>query len=249
MPSDGSDRALHGADRELRQARPPPDLRARHPGGRRPQGRSAGRASGRDLLQAARQLPFRRAVRQPGDERRLPRRLLPARLQVSRPDGVDLRGGRARMTVRLRPLAEGDLRRVYEWQRDPGLYAQLVGERREVAWDEARDWMRRHWLPQGPDYRYALCAAPDGRHVGNVYLLHADDEPGTLEFHVFIGVPADRGRGFGRGALAAALAIAFDQLGADCVRLRAIGSNAAARAISAPAVFPEYGPTPAVRKT
>src|SRR3546814_15783709 len=64
----------------------------------------------------------------------------------------------------------------------------------------------------------ALCAAPDGRHVGNVYLLHADDEPGTLEFHVFIGVPADRGRGFGRGALAAALAIAFDELGADCLR-------------------------------
>src|SRR3546814_7463264 len=130
-------------------------------------------------------------------------------------DGVYLRGNRALMTVRLRPLPEGDLRRVYEWQPDPGLYAQLVGERREVAWDEALDWMRHHWLPQGPDYRYALCAAPDGRNAGNVYLLHADDEPGTLEFHVFIGAPADRGRGFGRGDLAEALAMTFDALGPD----------------------------------
>src|SRR3546814_15753997 len=108
--------------------------------------------------------------------------------------------------------------------------------------------MRRHWLPQGPDFRYALCASPDVRHVGNVYLLHADDEPGTLEFHVFIGVPADRGRGFGRGALAAALAIAFDELGADCVRLRVLESNAAARATYATAGFRESGPRTGTRK-
>lgn len=62
------------------------------------------------------------------------------------------------MTVHLRPLEEADLRRIYDWQRAPGLYDHLVGTQREVGWNDARDWMVRHWLPRGPDHRYALCA-------------------------------------------------------------------------------------------
>ena len=152
------------------------------------------------------------------------------------------------MTVRLRPLAEADLRRIYDWQRDPSLYEQLVGERRDVAWPQARDWMRRHWLGPGPDRRYALCIVPDGRHVGNVYLLGVDDEPGILEFHIFIGSPGDRGRGFGRAALAAALAIAFEELGAAGVRLGVLRSNDRARALYADAGFRETGPRRPVEK-
>lgn len=152
------------------------------------------------------------------------------------------------MTVRLRPLGEDDLRRIYDWQRDPELYRHLVGNRRDVSWPEARDWMRRHWLPPADDRRYALCAGPDGRHIGNVYLLAAKDEPGTREFHVFIAAEPDRGRGHGRAALAAALDIAFGELEATAVRLQVLESNGRARAIYAAAGFRETGAPEVVDK-
>lgn len=145
------------------------------------------------------------------------------------------------MTVRLRPLAETDLRRIYDWQRDPALYDHLVGSRRDVDWHEARDWMIRHWLPQGPDYRYALCAGPEGGIVGCVYLLSVTGDPGALEFHIFIGDAAQRGLGIGAAALAEALKRAFDDLGADTVRLEVLATNAAARRIYAAAGFVEHG--------
>lgn len=143
------------------------------------------------------------------------------------------------MTVFLRPLEEADLRRIYDWQRDPELYDHLVGARREVAWDEARDWMVRHWLPQGPHHRYALCV--EGEMVGCVYLLAPDDAPGTLEFHIFIGTATRRGQGLGRRALADALRIAFEELDAEAVRLEVLENNAAARRIYADAGFVETG--------
>jgi len=143
------------------------------------------------------------------------------------------------MNVRLRPLEEDDLRRIYDWQRDPALYDHLVGDRREVAWEEARAWMRRHWLHQEPDHRYALCA--DGVMVGCVYLLAVDGAAGVLEFHVFIGDGAARGNGIGRAALAEALRIAFDALDAVEVRLEVLETNDRARRIYDDAGFRETG--------
>ncbi len=143
------------------------------------------------------------------------------------------------MTVSLRPLTGADLRRIYDWQRDPALYDHLVGARRDVGWAEARDWMTRRWLPQGPDHRYALCA--DAEMVGCVYLLAVPEAPDALEFHIFIGDEAQRGRGLGARALAAALRIAFDDLGAETVRLEVLETNAAARRLYAAAGFVETG--------
>lgn len=141
------------------------------------------------------------------------------------------------MTVRLRPLEPADLRRIYDWQRDPALYEHLVGDRRVVDWDEAYAWMTRHWLAQGPDHRFALCVGDEGRMVGCVYLLAVEGSPGTFEFHIFIGAPQDRRRGWGRAALDAALRIAFDDLDARSVRLRVLESNAVARRIYQDAGF------------
>ncbi len=58
-----------------------------------------------------------------------------------------------------------------------------------------------------------------------------------LEFHIFIGDARDRGHGWGRQALAAALSIAFNELQADVVRLQVLDSNGAARRIYAAAGF------------
>lgn len=144
------------------------------------------------------------------------------------------------MTVRLRPLQEEDLRRIYDWQRDPALYDHLVGDRRDVAWEEARDWMVRHWLPQAPHRRYVLCAA-DGAMVGCVYLLAVEGAPEVLEFHVFIADAARRGQGLGRRALAEALRVAFGDLRAEAVRLEVLATNTAARRIYDDAGFVETG--------
>lgn len=143
------------------------------------------------------------------------------------------------MTVALRPLEEADLRRIYDWQRQPGLYDHLVGACREVSWEEAWDWMTRHWLPQGPDHRYALCAG--GEVVGCVYLLSLDDAPGTLEFHIFIGDENRRARGVGRQALAEALRLAFEELGAEVVHLEVLETNSPARRLYWAAGFTETG--------
>lgn len=143
------------------------------------------------------------------------------------------------MTVSLRPLEEADLRRIYNWQRDPALYDHLVGSLREVDWEQARDWMVSHWLPLGPDHRYALCT--DGEMVGCVYLLAAEQAPGVLEFHIFIGEAARRGQGLGRAALSEALRIAFGDLAADTVRLEVLETNTAARRIYTTAGFAETG--------
>lgn len=145
------------------------------------------------------------------------------------------------MTVCLRPLGEADLRRIYDWQRDPALYDHLVGTRRDVAWGEARAWMIRHWIPQGADRRYALCLSETGETVGAVYLLAVDGAPDALAFHIFIGDKTRRGRGLGRAALREALRIAFDDLGAGEVRLEVLASNGPARRIYDAAGFAETG--------
>lgn len=152
------------------------------------------------------------------------------------------------MTVSLRPLEERDLRRIYDWQRDPALYDHLVGDRREVAWDEARAWMVRHWLPQAADRRYALCLGGDGEMVGCVYLLAAPERPGEREFHIFIGDTEQRGRGVGRQALAEALRIAFRDPQVSAVRLEVLETNAAARRLYADAGFTETGRRPVAKR-
>lgn len=153
------------------------------------------------------------------------------------------------MTVRLRPLREADLKQFYDWQRDPDLYDHLVGDRRDVGWDEARAWMIRHWLPQGRDRRYALCSSQTGETVGAVYLLAVEGAPNALAFHIFIGEPAQRGQGLGRAALGEALRIAFDDLGVLEVRLEVLATNAAARRLYAAAGFRETGRRPMEKRS
>ncbi|MCR9070580.1 MAG: GNAT family N-acetyltransferase [Alphaproteobacteria bacterium] len=145
------------------------------------------------------------------------------------------------MTVRLRPLREADLRPLYDWQRDPALYDHLVGTQRDVTWDEARAWMIRHWIPQDRDRRYALCPADSGEIVGAVYLLAVDGAQQALAFHIFIGDRTQRARGLGRAALQEALHIAFDDLGAEEIRLEVLASNDRARRIYDDAGFIETG--------
>ena len=145
------------------------------------------------------------------------------------------------MSVSLRPLEERDLRRIYDWQRDSALYDHLVGDRREVDWDEARAWMVQHWLPQGVDRRFALCVGDDGEMVGCVYLLAVPDVPGEREFHIFIGDMRHRGRGIGKQALAEALRIAFDDPDVSAVRLEVLETNAAAHRLYSAAGFAETG--------
>ena len=107
----------------------------------------------------------------------------------------------------LRPLDEDDLLRTYTWMQSDALYEHLVGTRRMVSWEEAREWMREHWLGHAHDRRYALCVPPTNTHIGNVYLLRSANER-EFEFHVVIGDP-NSGQGWGQ-APKEALAVAFE---------------------------------------
>jgi len=144
--------------------------------------------------------------------------------------------------VRLRRLLETDLAALHRWYQSPELWDHLVGEftpRREA---EAMAHMRR-WLGASPgELRLAIVRDPDGELLGLAALSPIDLDEGEAEFHIFLGEPRMRGRGYGRAATAALLAHAFDELALWRVRLKVLRTNQAALRVYAALGFELEGP-------
>jgi RimJ/RimL family protein N-acetyltransferase len=144
--------------------------------------------------------------------------------------------------VRLRRLLETDLAALHRWYQSPELWDHLIGEfipRREA---EALAHMRR-WLRASPsELRLGIVRDPDGALLGLAALSPIDLDEGEAEFHIFLGEPQIRGRGYGRAATAAMLAHAFDELALWRVRLKVLRSNEAALRVYAALGFEPEGP-------
>jgi len=146
--------------------------------------------------------------------------------------------------VRLRPLREGDLLQLHRWYQDPALWDHLVGQPQRREAPEAIVYMRRWLTPTPFERRLAIEeAARGGQVLGLVTLSPIDVQAGEAEFHIFLGEPAARGRGYGRAATVAALAHAFDDLAIWRVRLRVLQTNAAALRVYAAVGFEPDPPT------
>jgi aminoglycoside 6'-N-acetyltransferase len=121
--------------------------------------------------------------------------------------------------VELRPMRVDDVDLIARWDDDPDVAAALGG--RGSDW---YDWPAE--LVRDVPWRELLIAEDEGRSIGFVQLIDASEEeshywgdvkPGTWALDIWIGSPADRGRGLGARAMRAAVARVFERADADAV--------------------------------
>lgn len=80
-----------------------------------------------------------------------------------------------------------------------------------------------------PDWRFVVCLLEDDRPLGEVLLFHVDHENRSAEFGIFIGDPADWGRGYGSDALNAVCDFGFGRLDLARIELVTRADNAIGR--------------------
>lgn len=122
--------------------------------------------------------------------------------------------------VELRPMRVADIAWIRRWDEDPDVVA-AVG--RGADW---YDWPLE--IARRPGWRELLIGEDDGRPVGFVQLIDAareethywgDVEPGAWALDIWIGAPADRGRGLGAELMRLALDRCFERHGARSVMI------------------------------
>ena len=133
------------------------------------------------------------------------------------------------MSLELRDLDYSDLDLVYDWYNGPALYETLVGEYTPRTREEAREYMRAHWIGGETTVRKIIVA--DGQPVGLIALSNIDRSEAVAAIDIFIADKAARGRGYGRRALTQMLDAGFNALGLKRIYLDLLEDNTAARRI------------------
>ena len=150
--------------------------------------------------------------------------------------------------IALRPMRIDDVRLVLGWDADPDVAAALGGPAAEWY-----DWPAE--LTRDVAWRELLIAeevaGQDRRAIGFVQLLDAAEEEshywggveaGTWAIDIWLGSPADRGRGLGSRVMRAAIARAFDQHRAHTILIDPIATNVRAIAFYERLGFERIGP-------
>ena len=90
------------------------------------------------------------------------------------------------------------------------------------------EWLERvsRWSPDA--INLAICIAPSGEHIGNIYLKSIDWVSRHGELHVFLGEEGQRGKGFGAAAVRALLQYVRHHLGLRRIYLQVLADNAPA---------------------
>jgi RimJ/RimL family protein N-acetyltransferase len=116
---------------------------------------------------------------------------------------------------------------VRGWINDPDINEWMLAGQipltraAELAWYERCDAE----TAAGTGYQFEIHAAEDMRLLGVCGLVDVDRLDRHGELGIFIGDVAEHGRGFGRDAILTLLRFAFETLGLNTVRLRAIRGN------------------------
>jgi aminoglycoside 6'-N-acetyltransferase len=135
--------------------------------------------------------------------------------------------------IELRPMRLDDVDLLSQWDDDPDVAAALGG--RSADW---YDWPTE--LARGVPWRELLIVEHDGRPIGFMQLIDAREEEshywgdiasGTWALDIWIGSPADRGRGLGAQAMQAAIRRVFEQHRADTIVIDPQVSNSRAIAL------------------
>jgi aminoglycoside 6'-N-acetyltransferase len=121
--------------------------------------------------------------------------------------------------IELRPMHVDDVGLLLRWDEDADVAAALGG--RAADW---YDWATE--LARSVPWRELLIVEEDGRPIGFMQLTDAREEeshywgnvqPGTWALDIWIGSPADRGRGLGAHAMRAAIRRIFEHHRADTI--------------------------------
>lgn len=130
--------------------------------------------------------------------------------------------------IRLTPLSLADADQMNEWQNDPDIRELLMGFRGPVSPETTREWVAS--LPaQNLKSRVVFGIREGDRLAGMVNLFGLDWLHRSAKLGLFIGSPADRGKGLGYAACALILDYAFAGLDLERVMLEVLSENPARR--------------------
>jgi RimJ/RimL family protein N-acetyltransferase len=127
----------------------------------------------------------------------------------------------------LTALDPANVDTVRRWISDPDVNAWMVSghvpvsRAAELAWYEAAE----RDVVAGTAYNFEIHATDDLRLIGHCGLTDVDRFDRHGEVGIVIGELADQGKGLGRDALVTLLRFAFETVGLNTVRIRAIAGN------------------------
>jgi len=129
--------------------------------------------------------------------------------------------------IRLRLLAEGDLRETLAWRNRDGVRQQFKNPA-PLEWEAHHGWFSRYC--EKPDDLVLIAERGDnGAKVGQVAIYAIDPENQTAEIGRFVVAPEFQGQGLMRAAIDVLMRFAADRLSLRLVYLEVIETNARAR--------------------
>ncbi|GJH09266.1 GNAT family N-acetyltransferase [Caballeronia novacaledonica] len=129
--------------------------------------------------------------------------------------------------IRLRLLAEGDLRETLAWRNRDGVRQQFKSPAL-VEWDAHLSWFERY-LQKSDDLVFVAELADTGGKVGQVAIYAIDDATRSAELGRFVAAPEFQGRGLMREAIEVLMRFAASRLELASVYLEVIETNERAR--------------------
>lgn len=127
-------------------------------------------------------------------------------------------------SIRLRDATPGDLALLQHWDTQPHV----------LAADPNDDWGWETELRRSPDWREQLIAELDGRPIGFVQIIDparedghywGDVEPHLRAIDIWLGEPADLGRGYGTRLMHDAIARCFAAPDVTAILIDPLASN------------------------
>jgi diamine N-acetyltransferase len=126
--------------------------------------------------------------------------------------------------IRLRLLEQQDLPRTLAWRNQDHIRRWFFFSERLTAEQHAA-WFARY-QQRDDDFVFIIEEAAGERPIGQVAIYNVDWAKGTAEFgRLMIGEADAAGRGLAREAAAAAVALAFEQLGLQEIYLEVLPGN------------------------
>lgn len=122
-----------------------------------------------------------------------------------------------RKSIYLRPIEEGDLKRLHEWLLDP-VIGEIMGYL-PFSFRQQQDWFKTT-LNTDRKFVFAICRVSDDQHIGNCGLGNIDYINRNAMFSIFLYDKSDRGRGAGSEATRLTLEFAFRRLNLHKVFLK-----------------------------
>jgi RimJ/RimL family protein N-acetyltransferase len=125
----------------------------------------------------------------------------------------------------LRAPEISDAERCYAWLNDPRVRATLAA-RYAISLAAEREWLQSASLGRdSSSVHFAICLKSGDRHIGNTGLQEISRDNRSATFGIFIGDPANWGRGFGTQTTYAVCRFGFDEMNLWKIRLKVYPFN------------------------